>query len=93
VTKTGTGRWLLSGKNTYTGATTIKQGTLVISRAHGLGEQTAVSISQGGVLELINGGEMWIGKLELDGKPQPAGAYDAKNSPAFIKGSGVLRVE
>lgn len=93
VTKTGTGRWVLSGKNTYTGATTIKQGTLVISNPHGVGEHAAVSIFQGGVLELNSGGEIRIGKLELDGKPQPAGAYDAKNSPAFIKGSGVLRVE
>ena len=65
----------------------------MISSPHGLGEHAAVAISQGGVLELSGGGEIRIGKLELDGKPQPAGTYDARNSPAFIKGSGVLRVE
>ncbi len=93
LTKTGTGTWLLSGKNTYTGPTSVKQGTLVISNPHGLGEQTEVSISQGGILELNDKAEIRIRKLELDGKAQPPGTYDANNSPNFIKGNGVLKIQ
>jgi autotransporter-associated beta strand protein len=92
LTKNGTGTWLLSGKNSYTGPTTIKQGTLVISNPHGLGEQAEVSISQGGIMELMDKAEIRIRKLELDGKPQPPGTYDANNSPNFIKGKGVLKL-
>ena len=93
MTKTGTGTWLLSGKNTYTGPTTIKQGTLVISNPHGLNEQTEISISQGGFLDLSLKGEIRIRKLELDGKPQPPGTYDAKNNGNFITGNGVLKIQ
>ncbi|RLS79026.1 MAG: hypothetical protein DWI03_02830 [Planctomycetota bacterium] len=93
MTKTGTGTWLLSGKNTYTGPTTIKQGTLVISNPHGLNEETEISISQGGFLDLSLKGEIRIRKLELDGKPQPPGTYDAKNNGNFITGNGVLKIQ
>lgn len=31
VTKSGTGKWVLSGTNSYTGATTVSQGTLLIN--------------------------------------------------------------
>jgi autotransporter-associated beta strand protein len=93
MTKTGTGTWLLSGKNTYTGPTTIKQGTLVISNPHGLNEETEISISQGGLLDLSLKGEIRIRKLELDGKPQPPGTYDAKNNGNFITGNGVLKIQ
>ncbi len=31
VTKSGAGRWVLSGANTYTGSTTVKQGTLCVA--------------------------------------------------------------
>jgi len=93
MTKTGTGTWTLSGTNTYTGPTAIKQGTLVISNSRGLNEQTEVSISQGGILELKDKAEIRIGKLELDGKLQPPGTYNANNSPNFIKGNGVLKIQ
>jgi autotransporter-associated beta strand protein len=93
LTKSGTGTWTLSGKNTYTGPTTIRQGTLVISNSHGLGEQTEVSISKGGILDLNHKAEIRIRKLEFDGKPQPPGSYDANNSPNFIKGKGALKIQ
>ncbi len=34
ITKSGTGRWTLSGDNTYTGTTTISGGTLVVNGVH-----------------------------------------------------------
>ena len=91
ITKTGTGTWTLSGNNTYTGPTTVKQGTLVLPNIHSLGDKTEVSLMEGGMLDLPFQGEMRIGKLFLDGKVQAPGTYNAKSAPKFIKGSGVLR--
>ena len=35
VVKSGVGKWILSGANTYTGATTIQGGTLQVSKTVG----------------------------------------------------------
>jgi len=91
VTKSGTGTWTLSGVNTYTGPTTVKQGTLSIASAKSLGDKTDVHISEGATLDLNFKGEMRIGKLYLDGKQQPGGTYSANNSPKYIKGKGTLK--
>jgi autotransporter-associated beta strand protein len=91
VTKSGTGIWILAGTNTYSGATTVKQGKLSIASAKGLGDKTDVHISQGGILELNFKGEVRIGKLYLDGKVQPAGTYSTENASKFISGNGTLR--
>ena len=91
VTKAGTGTWVLSGKNSYSGETMVKQGTLQLASAQSLGEQTEVTISEGAVLDLSFTGEMKIGKLYLDGKLQPAGVYNAEKAPKFIKGKGALK--
>ena len=91
VTKSGTGSWTLSGANTYSGKTTVTQGTLSIASAKSLGEKTDVYISEGATLELSFKGELKIGKLYLDGKVQPAGSYSAENAPKYIKGKGLLK--
>jgi autotransporter-associated beta strand protein len=91
VTKSGTGTWVLSGTNTYSGATTVKQGTLSIASMKSLGDQTDIYISEGATLELSFKGELKIGKLYLDGKEQPAGSYSAENSPMYLKGKGLLK--
>jgi autotransporter-associated beta strand protein len=92
VTKSGTGTWVLSGANTFSGATTVKQGTLSIASAKSLGEKTDVYLSEGATLELGFKGEMRVNKLYLDGKPQPDGTYSAATAPKFIKGTGILAV-
>jgi autotransporter-associated beta strand protein len=91
LTKSGTGTWVLSGTNTYTGPTTVKQGTLSFTSARGLGDKTEVSVADGATLYLNFKGEMRISTLTLDGKLQPAGEYSAANTPEFIKGTGVLK--
>jgi len=91
LTKSGKGTWALSGTNTYTGLTTVKQGTLSLANAHSLSDKAEVSLSEGAMLELYFKGEMRISKLYFDGKLQPAGTYSAANAPKFIKGTGVLR--
>ena len=50
LTVSGSGSWLLSGNNTYTGATTVSSGVLVISGSLG---STPVTVS-GGALQLKN---------------------------------------
>ena len=91
VTKTGTGTWVLSGANTYRGATTVKKGTLSIASVKSLGDKTDVHVSEGATLELSFKGEMKIGKLYFDGKEQPAGTFSAENAPKYLKGKGVLK--
>jgi autotransporter-associated beta strand protein len=93
VTKSGTGTWTLSGANTYSGKTTVTQGTLSIASALSLGDKTDVYVAEGAMLELGFKGEMHVSKLYLDGKLQPAGTYRATNTSGFLKGSGVLVVQ
>lgn len=93
ITKTGTGTWTLSGTNTYTGPTTVKQGTLLLPNIHSLGDKTEVSLMEGGMLDLTFQGEMRIGKLFLDGKVQAPGTYNAESLPKFIRGSGILKIQ
>lgn len=92
VTKSGSGTWRLSGTNSYTGPTLVTKGTLSLANERSLGSNTDVTIGAGATLELNFTGQLRVGKLTLDGKQQPAGAYSATNAPAFIKGTGVLIV-
>jgi autotransporter-associated beta strand protein len=91
ITKSGTGTWTLSGTNTYTGPTTVKQGTLLLTNAQSLGDKTEVTVADGAMLALNFKGEMHISKLTLDGKLQPAGTYSAATALKFIKGEGSLK--
>jgi autotransporter-associated beta strand protein len=90
VVKSGSGTWTLSGANTHSGPTRVTQGTLSLSNAQSLGDSMEIDISAGAMLELNFKGEARVEKLLFDGKPQPAGRYDARSSPKFIQGTGVL---
>jgi autotransporter-associated beta strand protein len=52
VAKTGAGAWVLSGTNTYTGGTSINNGTLAVSNASALGTTGNLSFG-GGTLQYI----------------------------------------
>jgi autotransporter-associated beta strand protein len=90
VTKSGTGTWTLSGHNTYTGATTVTQGTLSIASARSLGDRSVVHVSAGATLDLNFEGEIRIGMLYLDGKPQAPGKHGAATAPGYLHGKGIL---
>ncbi len=92
LTKTGTGTWVLSGTNSFTGLTTVSEGTLCLANARSLGVNTEVSVSDGATLGLSFKGEMKVGKLTLGGVVQPAGMYNAASEPKYLKGTGVLTV-
>ena len=61
VSKSGTGTWVLSGANTYTGSTTISAGTLKLGASGVISDSSAVVMS-GGTLNL-NGYSETIGSL------------------------------
>ena len=50
LTKTGAGSWILSGANTYTGATTVSDGTLTLGSATTLQSATGTVTVDGGTL-------------------------------------------
>lgn len=56
VTKSGTGNWILSGANSYSGATSISAGALTIQNASALGSTTGTTtVSSGAALRLQGG--------------------------------------
>ncbi len=53
VTKAGTGTWVLSGNNTYTGPTSVSQGVLNIQHANALGAtNTGTLVTSGAALQI-----------------------------------------
>ncbi len=66
LTKTGAGTFTLTDNNTYTGATTISDGTLRTGVANALSTGTAVTMSSGTTFNLL-GNDQSIGSLAGDG--------------------------
>ncbi|MEZ5414315.1 MAG: autotransporter-associated beta strand repeat-containing protein [Opitutaceae bacterium] len=54
ITKSGSGNLLLSGANTYSGATSVSAGTVTISNASALGTGSTTTVSSGAALRLTN---------------------------------------
>ena len=63
ITKTGAGSWLLSGANTYSGATTISAGTLEVAVGGGIGDASAVSLASVAGARLLVSSSETIGSL------------------------------
>lgn len=91
-TKIGNDILLLSGTNTFTGATSVGKGTLMIASKKSLGEGGELSIADGAAINLDFKGEIRVRKLTLGGVVQASGRYGATKASGFIKGTGALNV-
>ena len=85
VVKDGPGTWTLAGSNTYSGATSVKAGTLAFTRAQSLGSG-ALDIATGAKVQLDFTGTRQIAALTFDaGSAQANGTYGSSLSPASNK--------
>lgn len=96
IVKEGPGTLLLSGTNSYTGDTTVSEGTLVIGQSL-LADTADVIVDAAAVLRLDFAGTDTIDQLSLGGVFQQPGEYGAEGSAAqfespLITGTGTLTV-
>ena len=94
LVKVGTGTITLTGASTYTGTTTVEDGTLSLAQAF-LNNNATVVIGSSGILDLGFTGTDVVGSLEIAGSgPLPPGVYDT-NHPDYgdyITGTGSLEI-
>ena len=76
LTKTGTGNLTLSGNNTFSGATTISTGKLVVGSSTGLSSASAVTVSLNTFLD-VNGFDVTMDGLNGTGTINNNGAANA----------------
>ena len=88
ITKNGADTFTLSGVNTYSGNTTVSDGTLALSGGSALSDSGILAIVSPGVVNLT--GNETVDQLFIGGVQQPAGNYTSSN-PRFT-GSGTLIV-
>lgn len=85
IVKAGSGTWVLSGINTYTGSTQVQAGVLAFSRPQSLGSG-ALDISTGAKVRLDYLGTRQVSSLTFqNGSPQPNGTYGSYESLATFK--------
>ncbi|MGA2060615.1 MAG: autotransporter-associated beta strand repeat-containing protein [Thermoguttaceae bacterium] len=67
LTKSGTGKWVLSGINTYTGATSISNGLLELASTGQIATASAISTSATTATFQVNGGTHTVGTISGTG--------------------------
>lgn len=89
LTKDGSGTLLLNGANTYTGATTVNDGTLRLGNNEVIDNGSAVTVAGNGVLD-VNGKTETIATLAGDGEVQINGGLLATNGSGSTTFSGTM---
>lgn len=98
--KEDAGKWILSGDNTFTGATTINAGTLVLAGSQCLSDTASLTFgtTAGRKLELRAGVKEKVGSLVFGTTTQANGTWGSTSSAAsnkndtYFAGTGVLYV-
>jgi fibronectin-binding autotransporter adhesin len=97
VTKTGDGKWILTGNNTYTGSTAVEDGILSITNPF-LANASDVLMTTGGIFDLSFVGTDIIDELFFNGTGQASGTWgavgnvSADHQSPFFTGTGLLQV-
>jgi autotransporter-associated beta strand protein len=86
LTKKGAGTLTLSVANTYSGATTINEGTLSLSQPNTNNDGSDFTIASGATLDLAFTGTDTVKRLFIGGKWRSAGVYGAVGSTSPIIG-------
>ena len=94
LVKTGSAKLTLASANTYSGNTTVSEGTLALDSANSNNQSSSVTIAvSGAVLELAFAGTDTVDKLFIGATQMSAGVYGVGNIVIpQITGSGTLTV-
>ena len=100
LVKSGAGTLTLSGLTSYTGSTTVAEGTLSLGNgtsSTNLSDGATVNIALGTTVNLNFTGTDVVGKLIIDGTSVPTGVYDGSLATpveyrSYFTGSGSLTV-
>jgi fibronectin-binding autotransporter adhesin len=93
LVKSGTGTWLISGTNTFTGTTTINAGTLKVAGSSGtaLGSTSSITVNAGGTLMLGASNQINDSAgITLHGGTFASGGFNEGSASAGAHGVGAL---